>query len=80
MCKLEFNYESEVGVISKHVSDMVRCIYYAPSMTNLEFNRQECMTNGEVMTDHVYCDQDEIKVLWEDKSPTVFNKFIKQLQ
>jgi len=78
--KLEFNYESGVGVIAEHVSDMVRHVYYVLSGTNLEFDGQERTTNSEVITDHVYRDQDEIKVLWEEKSPAVFNKFIEQLQ
>jgi hypothetical protein len=78
--KLEFNYENGVGVIAERVSDMVRQVYYALTGTSLEFDGQEPTKYGEVITGHVYRDHDEIKILWEDKAPAVFNKFIERLQ
>lgn len=77
---LEFDYEPGAGVIAEHVSEMVKHVYFALTGQNVAFNAQERTTYGQVVTDHAYRDQGEIKVLWEDKAPAVFNGFIEPLQ
>jgi hypothetical protein len=80
MRTLEFNSQYGASVIAEHVSEMVKRLYYALSGTNVAFDPQVPTKYGEVITDRVYRDQHEIKVLWDDKAPAVFDRFIEPLQ
>ncbi|KAI9510251.1 hypothetical protein F5148DRAFT_1374614 [Russula earlei] len=73
------NSEPSSGVIAQYLSNLVGDIYRALTNNVLEFRSQEPSLNRTVITDHSYRLNDAIKILWEDKSPQVFNKFMREL-
>jgi len=79
---LEFNSEYGASIIAEHFSGMVKHIYHALTGTDVDFDGEQCTKHGEVVTDHLYRGRDDkmIKVLWEDKSPAAFTKFIRPLE
>ncbi|KAI0252588.1 hypothetical protein BJV78DRAFT_1199730 [Lactifluus subvellereus] len=73
------NYESDARAIARHVSHLVSHIHYALTAKIPEFSNQQHTDRDVVVTDHVYKIDGAIKILWEDKSPEVFDAFVGQL-
>jgi len=71
------NYKS--GVIAESLSDLVANIHYALTGNWLQFQDQVHAKHKAVITDHVYQLDDRVKILWENKSPKVFDAFIERL-
>jgi len=71
------NYES--GVIADFLSYLVISLHYALTEKELEFRGHVYARQKAVITDHVYQLDDGVKILWENKSPKVFDAFIRKL-
>jgi hypothetical protein len=70
----------QLGHISaRNVSQLVRDIHYALTRKFPVFRSQEHTDRSVVITDHAYKIDGAIKILWEDKSPNVFNAFVGRL-
>jgi hypothetical protein len=66
----------EKAKYSNFVSEAVQDIYCAITGKSLEVDEQKRATRGTVIADTVFELNNEIKILWEDKAPKVFDKII----
>ncbi|KAI9510072.1 hypothetical protein F5148DRAFT_1374703 [Russula earlei] len=73
------NREASSGAIALNLSYLVEDIYRALTNDMLQFLSQEPSLNRMVITDHSYRLNGEVKILWQDKSPHVFNRFMEEL-
>ncbi|KAI0249879.1 hypothetical protein BJV78DRAFT_633542 [Lactifluus subvellereus] len=73
------NYEGDAGVIAGYVFHLVEDVHYALTGKISEFTHQEHTDRSVVVTDHVCKLDGGIKILWEDKSPRVFDAFVGEL-
>ncbi|KAI9453885.1 hypothetical protein F5148DRAFT_453903 [Russula earlei] len=69
--------EASSGAISQNLSFLVGVIYLALTNDVLRFRSQEPSRFRRVVTDHSYRIGNEIKILWEDKSSHVFERFMR---
>jgi hypothetical protein len=74
------NREPEPGVIARHLSDLVLDIYEALVQDRASFIDRQYSSDNAVVTDHSYQLDSQVKILWEDKSPKVFDKFVEELK
>jgi hypothetical protein len=77
---IRVNRESEPGFIARHLSDLVVDIYEALVQDRPHFRDREHSSDNAVITDHRYQLNGQVKILWEDKSPKVFDKFVEELK
>ncbi|KAI0255086.1 hypothetical protein BJV78DRAFT_1279691 [Lactifluus subvellereus] len=73
------NYESGAESIAGAVSRLVGDIYYALMDELPMFARQQRIEHNTVITDFSYKLDNQVKILWEEKSPRVFDEFVEKL-
>jgi hypothetical protein len=74
------NRDPDSGLISRSLSCLVVDIYEALVQDRPQFRDREHSSDNAVITDHRYQLDGRIKILWEDKSPKVFDKFVEELK
>jgi hypothetical protein len=79
MHNFRINCQTDAKVITQHVSYLVQNVYFALTDNLPDFTSEEIADRSVVVTDHVYKLNDEIKILWVDQSPIVFDALVGQL-
>jgi hypothetical protein len=74
-----WSYEAAPRAITIYLSHSVKVIYEALTGKWLDVQLQEHTSNSSVITDHIFRFDDGIKILWGDKSPRTFDRFIGEL-
>jgi hypothetical protein len=74
------NRDPDSGFIAHHLSELVVDIYGALAQDWPRFRNRERSSDNAVITDHCFQLDGGIKILWEDKSPKVFDKFVEELK
>jgi hypothetical protein len=73
------SHETETRAITEYLSYQVGVVYKALTGKWLDVRGQVRTSNSSVITDHVFRLDDEIKILWGDKSSRAFDRFIGEL-
>jgi hypothetical protein len=76
---LNLSYEPGVSMITEVLRYSVQVLYAVLTGDSLEVNGQSRTRNNAVRTDHLFSLGDRSGILWEDKSPKAFDKFIGEL-
>lgn len=73
------SYEAGTRTIAEHILYPVHVIYEALTGNFLDVHGQEHTSNSSVITDRIFRFGDGKKILWGEKSPRAFDKFIGEL-